>query len=124
MEAWVECGGAFIKADVVRWREAVFEDRRKGRKPAFLGEREVVAEILGEIDPTGFLSLLVRDCRITSTSQKARLPLPPVLPKGAEIRRRKKTLLKNGLHRLAWEDEGARDMVASRFLSDPTPDDR
>jgi hypothetical protein len=119
MEAWVECGAAFIKADVVRWREAVFEERRKGRKSAFLGEREVVAEVLGEPDCKGFLKLLVRNCRVVSTSKKAGLAAPPLLPKGADIRRRDKTLLKNGLHRMAWEDEAARDLVASRFLSDP-----
>lgn len=121
MEAWVECGAAFIKADVVRWREAVFEERRKGRKPSFLGEREVVAEVVGDIDSQGFAKLLVRDCRVISTSKKAGLPLPPVLANGEEIRRRDKTLLKNGLHRLPWDDEAARDMVASKFLSGPSP---
>lgn len=118
MEAWIECGGQFIRADVVRWTEAVFENKTRGRKPLFLGEREVIAEVQSEPDAKGFLNLLVRGCKVVSVSKKANAPSPPVLDNATEIRRQKKTLLRNGVQRLAWDDEGARGLVASRFLNE------
>lgn len=123
MEAWIECGENFIKCDVLRWAEPVFEERRsRARKPVFLGEREVIAELLSEgPDSKGLLTLLVRRCRIASTSKNANAPCPALIEPGTEIRRQPKTLLKHALQRLEWSDESARDLVASRFLNERPP---
>src|SRR5678816_727273 len=101
MEAWLEGGRDSIKGDVLRWTEPVFEERRsRARKPVYLGEREVVAELLSETtDSKGLLTLLVRYCAIVSTSKNANAAHPPLLDTATEIRRQPKTLLKNGLQR-------------------------
>ena len=44
MEQWIEAQD-FIAADVIRWREGVFHNRRKG-KALRIGERQVAAEVL------------------------------------------------------------------------------
>ena len=121
MEAWIECGKAFIKADVVRWKESVFAEpiRRSKKKGAYskamrTGEREVIAEVLSEPDAKGFVALLVRGCRIVSAKEGMNvLALKPT----TEIKRQQKTLLKGYVERLQWSDEAARAFIASRFLN-------
>jgi hypothetical protein len=121
MEVWIECGKAFIKADVVRWKEGVYAEpmRRRKKKSARsnavrTGEREVIAEVLGEADAKGFVTLLVRGCRIVSEKEGMNvLTLKPA----TEIKRQQKTLLKGYVERLQWSDEAARALIASRFLN-------
>jgi hypothetical protein len=120
MKAWIDCGDAFIKADVVRWTEAVFDRpltrygrKRKTGKAIHVGEREIAAEVLREPDTKGFVTLLVRACRIVSAREN--WPVEQ-LKVGTEIRRQKKTLLKGNIARMAWDDEEARSMVVSAFL--------
>ena len=120
MEAWINCGESFIKADVVRWTEAVFDRpltrygrKRKTGKAIHVGEREIAAEVLREPDAKGFVTLLVRACR--TVSAREHWPVEQ-LKLGIEIRRQKKTLLNGNIARKAWDDEGARAMVVSAFL--------
>jgi hypothetical protein len=115
MSEWITCGGAFIVADVVRWTEPAFAPQltRWGRikpraKDICIGEREVVAEVLGDPDKCGFLKLLVRACRVVSSKSVRDVPM---LRSEEEIRRRKSTLVKGKVHRLAWSDESARAAV-------------
>ena len=120
MEAWIDCGAAFIKADVIRWKEGVFEGpvarSRKKRKATRLGEREVIAEVINAPDARGFVTLLVRACHILSVKDSRKAL---ILKNATEIRRQQKTLLKGGVERLKWSDETARAVVASRFLNPP-----
>lgn len=120
MQRWIECGDGFIQADVVRWKEGVFEApltrkrrRRKGRA-VHTGEREVIAEVLSSADERGFVTLLTRACRIVSVKEGRKVA---PLKTETEIRRQQKTLLKGGVERLEWSDETARALVASRFLN-------
>lgn len=83
MVFWIACGDGFIPADVIRWIEAVFDgpfgrNGRKARrgKAVRVGERELVAEVLGLADEKGFRRLLVRACRIVSARDDV-----PVAPK-------------------------------------------
>ena len=121
---WIECGGAFIVADVVRWTKPVFARplTRYGRKResgnnVCIGEREITAEVLSTPDNRGFIKLLVRACKEVSAKGAQKVDVPRI---EQEIRRRKTTLIKGKLHRLPWSDESARSSVASVFLNPQT----
>jgi hypothetical protein len=124
MSNWIACGAAFIVADVVRWTEPAFAPRltRFGRKVrakstrrnVCIGEREIVAEVLSGPDPRGLITFLVRAVRVTLEKGVQGVTLPK---KEEEIRRRRSTLVKGKVHRLAWSDESARSIVASEFLN-------
>jgi hypothetical protein len=114
-------GDGFIEADVIRWKEPVFKNRRRGR-PLQLGERLVTAEVLRDDGASGWVDLLVRHSEAGSArwgSNLSDLQLPPV---GAATKRRRRTILRGNPDRLAWSDESARaSVVASRFPGDRNP---
>jgi hypothetical protein len=122
MDAWTDCGDGFIRADVIRWTEAVFDGpfARNGRKArrgkaVRVGEREVIAEVLSPADSKGFIRLLVRACRVVSA--RGDVPVAPkALEVGGEIRRQEKPLLRNGIQRLAWSGESARAAIIGKAL--------
>lgn len=67
MGKWVAADGGFIEADVIRWKESVYERRKKKRgKSPRIGERLITAEVLREADRDGWVRLLVRDCKVTA----------------------------------------------------------
>lgn len=118
MTKWVPIGDGFVGADVIRWKEPVFRERRNG-KPVHVGERLVTAEVL-EADRDGWVHLLVR-------ASEALLPRPGwnpsdiiLPPRDTETTRRRQTIARGHAERLAWSDESARALVASRFLNDQT----
>jgi hypothetical protein len=112
---WIPCGGGFIAADVVRWKEIVWEkrSRRKNARVINVGERVVTAEVL-RIDAEGWVYLLTRACVLSSE----RIPGRKVtlLPKGENIRRKRSTIERGKPERLPWSDESARAIVGSKFL--------
>lgn len=62
---WIPCGSGFIEADVIRWKEAVWEKRRRRRGRAVnAGERIVVAEVV--CDKGGRSDLLIRGSAVVS----------------------------------------------------------
>jgi hypothetical protein len=112
MAIWMPVGGEFIEADVIRWKEPVFRNRRYGQ-PARVGDRLVTAEVLSDGGRDGWVDLLVRGGEAVSASLGWNLSdvwLPAI---GDETRRRRRSLLKGNPERLAWSDESARDIVAS-----------
>lgn len=116
MAVWVPVGDGFVEADVIRWKEQVFRERRDG-KPVHVGERQVTAEVL-EADREGWVDLLVR-------ASEALLPRPGwalsdiiLPPKDTETSRRRETIARGQAERLAWSDESARALVASQFLNE------
>lgn len=107
---WIPCGSGFIEADVIRWTEGVWRKprRRRGRSIP-MGERTVTAEVIrgdGE-----WVDLLVRDCTVTKEEPGLQNPL---LPKDAEVRRKRHTIAKGNPERLLWSDETARAILVSR----------
>lgn len=112
---------SFIRADVIRWVEPVYDGPfgRNGRKaargkPVRVGERQVVGEAISEVDEKGFVRLLVRSCHIISVRNDVPAS-PEVLKAATEIRRKTSTLIKGRVERLPWSDESARcAVVASR----------
>jgi hypothetical protein len=107
---WIPCGSGFIEADVIRWKEAAWEKRRRGRS-VNAGDRMVAAEVLR--DDGGWVELLVRECTIVS--EKPGWLLKP-LPKDVAVRRRRGTIERGNPERLRWSDESARAALNSKFL--------
>ncbi len=106
MEQWVEAKD-FIAADVIRWTEGVFDNRRRG-KALCIGERQVAAEVL-QRGEDGWVRLLVRACTITKDEAAGKAIQP--LKSDELIRRASKTLLRGKVERLLWDDESARVAV-------------
>ena len=112
MRKWVPCGSGFIEADVIRWKEAVWEKRQRLRGRAVnAGERMVTAEVL--LDADGWVALLVRECTIVS--EKPGWLLKP-LPNNVEVRRRRTTIERGSPERFLWSDESVRAGLISNFL--------
>ncbi len=119
MAVWMPVGDGFIEADVVRWKEPVFRNRRRGR-PARLGERLVTAEVLRDDGGSGWVDLLVRHSQAVSASIGRNLSDVLLPAKDAVTKRRRGTILRGNPERLAWSDESARaSVVASRFPVNP-----
>ena len=113
MTSWIPCGGAFIEADVIRWKEAAWEHRRRRRgKAVNAGERMVIGEVIRDRSD-GWVELLIRDS--TVLSEKKGWLLKP-LPKDIQARRRRRTIERGNPERLPWSDETARAALNSKFL--------
>lgn len=115
MAEWIPIGGDFIVADVIRWKEGVFKNRRskKGRSVR-IGERLVIAEVLR--DEAGWVYLLVRGCEVVSVGWNIREV--PLLTKNTEIKRKRTTIARGNTERLPWSDESARAVVVRKPPSD------
>jgi hypothetical protein len=114
MTEWVSATGGFIEADVIRWKEPVFQNRqRKKAKPMLLGERLVTAEVLRGADAKGFVVLLVLATEVLTETYGRKVPHFPLK---TEIRRARKTIMRGDPNRLQWSDESARALLASKFL--------
>ena len=119
MAEWIPTGEHFIEADVIRWKEGVFLPRRgKGRAPK-LGDRVVSAEVLQE--DAEWVHLLVRNCDLCSVKRGRLEREVPLLNRGEEIKRKRRTIVRSKPERLTWSDESARALLASRFLGNRRP---
>ena len=101
-----------MEADVIRWKEGVWEKRRRLRGRAVnAGDRMVIAEVVRDQD--GWVDLLIRESSIVS--EKPGWLLKP-LPKNVEVRRRRRTIERGNPERLLWSDESVRAALKSTFL--------
>ena len=114
MAEWVSAADGIIEADVIRWKEAAFQNRRRKKARSIrLGERLVIAEVLQDADAKGLVNLLVRGCEMISETPGRKVPL---LTLKTTIKRARKTIMRGNPERLLWSDESARVLLASRFL--------
>lgn len=120
MAVWIPVGDGFIEADVIRWTEPVFKNRRRG-KPAKVGYRRVSAEVLRAPDREGWVYLLVRLSEAVSAHPGWNLADVVPAPKDQETRRRLGTIVRGGAERLTWSDESVRAIVAGEVLGNPNP---
>src|ERR1700687_988145 len=112
MPKWIPCGGGFIEADVIRWKEAVWRrSKRKRRRAVRLGDGRVTAEVIRDED--GWVDLLIRGYAVSDEIRGRKVE---VLAKGTEIRRKRSTIERGKPERLPWSDETARAALASQFL--------
>jgi hypothetical protein len=114
MTEWIPVGGGFIEADVIRWKEPVYEKHGWRGKSVRAGERLVVAEVLKGLDKDGWVHLLIRRCEVVSESQGR--AVRTMLPIGTKTKRKFKTIVRGKAERLLWSDESARAVLVSKFL--------
>ena len=104
---WIVCDEDFIEADVVLFEESVWEKGQR-RRAVRVGKREVVAQVLeDEGDQDGWVYLKVIKSAMTEVFRKTLL-----LAEGEEVWRRRRSIIREGVLRLEWSDESARDCVA------------
>jgi hypothetical protein len=121
MAVWIPVGDGFIEADVIRWEEPVFKNRRRGQ-PALVGDCLVTAEVLREADKDGWVHLLVRRSEVLSVKTSWQLSDVQLPAMEKETRRRLRMIVRGNPERLAWSDESARAIViASQPLGNPNP---
>ena len=120
MAVWISVGDGFIEADVIRWKEPVFKNRRRG-EPVRVGVRQVSGEVLREAGKDGWVHLLVRRSEVLSVRTGWRLWDVVLPPKDEETWRRLGTILRGDPERLTWSDESARAIVAGQSLGNPNP---
>jgi hypothetical protein len=128
MAVWLPVGDGFIAADVIRWKEPVFRNQRRGR-PARLGERLVIAEVLCEGGKSeaaggggdGWVHLLVRSSEVVAARIGWNVSDVLLPTTGKETKRKLWTIVRGNPERLTWSDESARAVVASRFLGNRNP---
>jgi hypothetical protein len=111
---WIECGDAFIEADVIRFWEGIWERRgpKARQRPVKVGDRVVIAEVLRD-EGDGWIVLLVLGCEVKKAKPSART----LLKEGGEIRRKRSNVCRRKVERLPWSDEGARASVVASGLS-------
>lgn len=112
---WFELRGGFITADVIKWRDPVWEKGRKktytgegfgGQRLVCVGRRVISAEVIEGPDEEGWVYLLVmQHDNHGMTPLDEIFTAPPVKKK---IKRKYKTIMNGEPERLPWEDEGAR----------------
>jgi hypothetical protein len=114
MTDWIPVGGGFIDADVIRWKEPVYEKRGWRGKSVRAGERVVTAEVLKGVDKDDWVHLLILRCEVVSEVQGR--AVMTMLAIGTKTKRKFKTILRGKPERLLWSDESARAVLASKFL--------
>lgn len=119
MRKWIPCGGGFVEADVIRWKESVWKRPKRGRGRAVnVGDRMVTAEVIRDED--GWVDLLVRGYAVVH--EKTGRKVVEVLAKGTEIRRKRSTIELGNPERLPWSDETVRAILVSRYLGNGKPE--
>lgn len=102
-ENWIPCGNGFIEADVIRWKESAWERRGRSKRSSAVnvGDRMVTGEVIRE-DGEGWVHVLVRRYAVVSEKPGRQVAL---LAKGAEVRRKRRTIERGKPERLLWSDE-------------------
>lgn len=120
MTEWIPCGDGFIEADVIRWKEGVWERRgpRQGGRAIKIGDRLVIAEVLREAEEKGWVYLLCRGCEVVSVKMGRKVAL---VKKGEELRRKRTTIARGRPGRLAWSDESVRARLVGKCAGDRKP---
>lgn len=113
MTEWIPAAEDFIEADVIRWTEPVWSDKKRGRgknaKYVMLAKQSVVGQIKGR--EGDYVLIEVISAEIAPEGEnKTYQTLHPYAP-GSVIRKKPASLNKNCLERRLWSDETVRDAV-------------
>lgn len=104
MPTWIDATGDVVAGDTIRFTEGVFGGSRW--KPQFLGDRMITGRILRESYGSDRWQHTFTIEVLESNGMEA-------IAAGATIRRKGRNVYRNGIERLLWEDESARDRVAA-----------
>ena len=114
MRKWIPCGGGFIEADVIRWKEGVFAKPGRHSEHAInIGDLLVIAEVLRDGEEDGWVYLLIRGCEVVTEKTQKKVEK---LKTGTEVKRMRRTIERGKPERLRWSDEVARALLVSRYL--------
>lgn len=95
---------SIVTGDIIKFTEAVF--RGSFRRPQFIGERTVTADVLresyGADKQQHTFTLKIIECTGTEP-----------LTAGSMTRRKGRNIYRNGVSRLAWSNEAARRQVVT-----------
>lgn len=103
MEFTINCTGDVVAGDTIRFTEAVFGGSH--RKPRYLGEREITAEVVRD-------SYGADKQQHTFTISVLACTGYDPLEAGTETTRKGRNVYRNGTVRCAWTDEAARVAAA------------
>lgn len=115
MTEWFELRGGFIEADVIKWRDPMWQKGRKkqytgegfgGQRMVCVGRRVISAEVIQGPDEEGWVYLLVRQYDNHGMTPPDKILMAP--PVGTKIKRKYKTIMNGEPERQRWKDEAAR----------------
>ncbi len=107
---WLPATTDFMKADVVRWTEAIWSEKKRGRgkkaRNVLIGKQQVTGQVT-EIDKD-FVHIKVIASEIIEKDgcKDSRLHKTDGI-----IRKKPKTLVNGKLERLLWSDEDSRSII-------------
>ncbi|TVQ85284.1 MAG: hypothetical protein EA357_00780 [Micavibrio sp.] len=116
MTEWIPATEDFIEADVIRWTEPVWSDKKRGRgknaKYVMLAKQSVVGQIKGKEGDYVLIEVISAEIAPEgeNNENKSYQTLRPYAP-GSVIRKKPSTLVKNAIERLLWSDESARNSI-------------
>lgn len=125
MTEWFELRGGFITADVIRWRDPVWEKGRKkqytgegfgGQRMVCVGRRAISASVIEGPDEDGWVTLLVMQHDNHGMTPLDEIFMAPPVKK--KIRRKYKTIMNGEPERQRWDDEKARARLVSEAWGD------
>ena len=111
---WLPATTSFIEADVVRWTEAIWSKKKRGRgkkaRNVLLGKQRVTGQIT-QIDDE-FVYIKVIEAVMVEKAGAKDGDLKKV---GDIIRKKPSSLVNGGLERLLWSDKKSRaDIIAEK----------
>ena len=111
---WLPATTSFIEADVVRWTENIWSDKKQGRgkkaKHILLGKQQVTGQITNIDDE--FVHIKVIEATLI---EKVGASDRNLRKAGDIIRKKPKSLVNAGLERLLWSDEKSRaDIITEK----------
>lgn len=120
MTEWIPAAEDFIEADVIRWTEPVWSDKKRGKgknaKYVILAKQSVVGQIKGR--EGDYVLIEVISAEIAPEAEKTTSQRLYPYEIGTTIRKKPATLTKNGLERRLWSDESARNAVIAEVSAE------
>ena len=102
-DKWVSAEDGFIEADVIRWVEALWPQKRTKKQSRPIGQQEVTGQITA-IDGD-YVSIKVMQAKITENRMGKILAVHKI---DSIIQKKKESLMKGSPERLLWSDETVR----------------
>jgi hypothetical protein len=113
MTEWIPAAEDFIEADVIRWTEPAWSDKKRGKgknaKYVMLAKQSVVGQIKGREGDYVLIEVISAEIAPEAGKTTSQTLYPYEI--GTTIRKKPATLSKNDLERRLWSDETARNAV-------------
>ena len=115
MTEWIPAAEDFIEADVIRWTEPVWSDKKRGKgksaKYIMLAKQSVIGQIKGREGDYVLIEVISAEIAPEAGKMTSQTLYPYEI--GTTIRKKPVTLTKNALERRLWVDENTRQHVVA-----------